>query len=84
MTSGFSYASVQTLAQSLAYVRDVMGRRLEDINPSYVVRGGVPSNVAPRYTALHKVYVRCGVWRRGGGCDVGRGMHHAWGPGDDF
>jgi hypothetical protein len=50
----------QTLALSLAYARDVMGRRLEDINPVYVVRGSVPRHVAPRYTALHKVYVWCG------------------------
>jgi hypothetical protein len=60
MISGFPNASVQNLTQSLAYVRDVMGRRLEDINLYYVVRRSVPSNVAPRYTALHKVYVRCG------------------------
>jgi hypothetical protein len=84
MTSGAPTASTQNLTQSLAYVRDVMGRRLEDISSSHVFRCGVPGNVAPRYTALHKVYIRCGVWPRGGGCDDGHGMHHAWGPDNDF
>jgi hypothetical protein len=53
--------SPSNLAQSLAYVRDVMGWRVEDINPAVFLRCSVPRNVAPRYTALHKVYVqRCG------------------------
>jgi hypothetical protein len=53
-----SYAP-ENVARSLAYVRDVMGRRLED-NPLVLLRRGVPRAVAPRYTALHKVYVWCG------------------------
>jgi hypothetical protein len=37
-----------------------MGRMLEDINPRHILLCGVPRTVAPRYTALHKVYVWCG------------------------
>jgi hypothetical protein len=66
MTLGMVGYSSQNITKSLAYVRDVMGRRLEDIRPLILIRCGVPGNVAPRYTALHKVYVRCGVWLHGG------------------
>jgi hypothetical protein len=64
----------QTLARSLAYVRDVMGRRLEDIKPAVVVLKSVPRNLAPRYTALHKVYVWCGRGA-GGGCGNGQWLY---------
>jgi hypothetical protein len=61
MTSRPLRVSANNFTLSLAYVRDVMGRRLEDINQYYVFRRSVARHLAPRYTALHKVYVRCGV-----------------------
>jgi hypothetical protein len=61
ITSRFPRAAAKNFTLTIAFVRDVMGRRVEDINPHYVFFRSLRAHVAPRYTALHKVYVRCGV-----------------------
>jgi hypothetical protein len=67
--TAFPHHSTENLAKSLAYVKDVMGRRLEDIHPITVVRASVPRNVAPRYTVLRKMCVREGRGMGGGRLD---------------